>query len=149
MRLCQFPLFRLVPFGLATPVPSRVPGAWARAWPLVLVLGVACALPTQAWSGERADHDEAREALVRGQVMPLKQVLEQLARQRPGGHILEVELESKRGRWVYEIKQMEPGGQLVKLKLDARTGEVLNDPPPRRTSPRPPAVPLSGPQGTP
>jgi hypothetical protein len=81
--------------------------------------------PMGAWASGRQDHEQAREALARGQVMPLKSVLDQLARQRPGGHILEVELERSDGRWIYEIKQMDASGRLVKLKLDAQTGLLL------------------------
>jgi uncharacterized membrane protein YkoI len=42
------------------------------------------------------------------------------------GHVLEVELERKQGRWVYEIKSLEPGGRLVKRQLDAQSGEILH-----------------------
>lgn len=122
---------------LLSPTSTRPPTRCARwaVWVAVpsALLGVCLAFTLPAWasSDDRADHDAAREALVRGQVMPLKNVLEHLARQRPGGQILEVELEKKRGRWIYEIKQMSPSGQLVKLKLDAQTGELLNDQPTR------------------
>jgi uncharacterized membrane protein YkoI len=39
--------------------------------------------------------------------------------------VLEVELERKNGRWLYEIKLLRQGGGLLKLELDARSGEVL------------------------
>ncbi len=106
---------------------------------MALVLALASLAGPGAFASERRDHDEAREALARGQVMPLQRVLEHLARQRPGGHVLEVELEHTRGRWVYEIKQVDSGGQLVKLRLDARSGELLNE-----RSPRGPATPVQG-----
>jgi uncharacterized membrane protein YkoI len=78
-----------------------------------------------AVASETPDHEQARQAMVRGDVLPLKRVMEHLERQRSGGHILEVELEQDGGRWVYEIKQLEAGGQLVKVKLNAQTGELL------------------------
>ena len=78
-----------------------------------------------AWASDESDHERARQAMVRGDVLPLKRVMDHLERQRPGGHILEVELEQKGAVWVYEIKQLEPGGQLVKIKLNAKTGELL------------------------
>lgn len=99
-----------------------------RSWPVPMMLALVLLpglWPMGAWASGRQDHEEAREALARGQVMPLKSVLDQLARQRPGGHILEVELERSDGRWIYEIKQMDASGQLVKLKLDAQTGLLL------------------------
>lgn len=85
---------------------------------------VCAGLATTAQASDD-DHERARQAVVRGDVLPLKQVMEHLERQRPGGHILEVELEQKGSGWIYEIKQLEPGGQLVKLKLNAKTGELL------------------------
>jgi len=81
-----------------------------------------------ATSASDGDHERARQALLRGDVLPLAQVIQQLDRQRPGGQVLEVELEHKGGRWIYEIKQIEAGGELVKIKLDAKTGDMLSKP---------------------
>lgn len=91
-------------------------------------LGLVCACllgAGAALASDERDHEQARQAVVRGDVLPLQQLLHHLERQRPGGHILEVELEQKGSQWVYEIKQLEAGGQIVKVKLDARTGELL------------------------
>ncbi|HMS80762.1 MAG TPA: PepSY domain-containing protein, partial [Burkholderiaceae bacterium] len=65
---------------------------------------------------------EPRE--VAGVVLPLRTLVERLAREHPG-EVLEVELEREDGRWVYEIKLLQPGGRLVKLEVDAATGQVL------------------------
>jgi uncharacterized membrane protein YkoI len=87
-------------------------------WACVLAAGAALASSDD-------DHEQARRAVVRGEVLPLKQVLQHLERQRPGGQVLEVELEKEEGLWVYEIKQLETGGLIVKIKLDAKTGVLL------------------------
>ncbi|WP_396269434.1 PepSY domain-containing protein [Ideonella sp.] len=79
------------------------------------------------------DHEQARRAVARGEVLPLKQVLQHLEKQRPGGQVLEVELEKEEGLWVYEIKQLETGGLIVKLKLDAKTGVLLHAKPRRKS----------------
>lgn len=92
---------------------------------VVLCCGLAGCLSTPSAASDPQDHNLARQAVAQGQVLPLKTVLERLERQRPG-HVLEVELENKRGRWIYEIKQLESGGRLVKIRLDARTGELLD-----------------------
>ena len=81
--------------------------------------------PGMALASDDGDHERARQAMVRGDVLPLKRVMERLDALRPGGNILEVELEQHGGRWVYEIKQLEPGGQIVKIKLNAKTGDLL------------------------
>ena len=92
----------------------------AAAW-VVSVFALA-ALPASA-SG-KDDHEQARQAVQAGQVLPLPAVLERLQREVPG-QVLEVELEQKQSGWIYEIKLLTPAGQLTKVKLDARTAEVL------------------------
>lgn len=99
--------------------------ALCRRASVALCCGVAGCLPILSVASDPQDHDLARQAVAQGQVLPLKTVLERLELQRPG-HVLEVELENKRGRWIYEIKQLESGGRLVKIRLDARTGELLD-----------------------
>lgn len=91
---------------------------------------VAAALPGHA--GDSADHDRARRALEAGEILPLKTVLERLARDTPG-QVMEVELERRGERWIYEIKLLRPGGSLVKLKVDARDAAVI---PAREQRPR-------------
>lgn len=101
-----------------TPLPSRL--ARVAAW---LALGLM--LPAWSLADDRSDHNLARAAMESGQVLPLKTVLSQLERQRPG-NVLEVELERKARGWVYEIKQLEAGGQLARIKLDAQTAQILD-----------------------
>jgi uncharacterized membrane protein YkoI len=89
--------------------------------PLLLTSMLALAMaPARADS----DQDRARAAVQAGQVMPLKDLLTRLERDQPG-QVLEVELESDDGRWIYEVRLLQAGGRLVKLKLDARSGELL------------------------
>ena len=96
--------------------------------PLLRLLGAIVALVAALLPGAPAlaggDHDRARAAVQAGEVLPLKTVLERVARSHPG-EVLEVELEREDGRWVYEIKLLQAGGQLVKLEVDAATAEVL------------------------
>lgn len=73
---------------------------------------------------DRGDHERAREAVVAGQILPLRTVLERLEREQ-AGQVLEIELESAGTRWVYEVKLLQPDGQLLKLEVDAGTGEVI------------------------
>jgi uncharacterized membrane protein YkoI len=73
---------------------------------------------------DQHDHDRARHALVAGEILPLRTILEQLEREQPG-QVMEVELEQKHGVWIYEVKLLRPDTSLLKLKIDARTGEVV------------------------
>lgn len=70
------------------------------------------------------DHDRARAALERGEVMSLRHILERVEREHPG-KVIEVELEREHGRWIYEIRVLRDDGALVKLELDARDGSLL------------------------
>ena len=74
--------------------------------------------------GRKDDHDEARHALLAGEVRPLRQVLDDVARDFPGEPV-KIEFERDDGVYVYEIKLLQPSGAIVKLKIDARTGAVL------------------------
>ncbi|HQT20158.1 MAG TPA: PepSY domain-containing protein [Polynucleobacter sp.] len=70
------------------------------------------------------DHDKARKALESGQVLPLQQILQKISKDYPA-QVIEVELERKSNRWIYEIKQLSTDGSLSKLEVDAKTGVVL------------------------
>ena len=88
-----------------------------------LLAGVG--LPSHAaWAGDAGDHDRARQALVAGEILPLTTVLERIARELPG-QVMEVELERRGERWVYEVKVLRSGGALVKLLVDARDGTII------------------------
>lgn len=70
------------------------------------------------------DHDKARQAVESGQVLPLQKILQKISKDYPA-QVIEVELEQKRGAWIYEIKQMGSDGDLSKLEVDAKTGIVI------------------------
>ncbi len=70
------------------------------------------------------DHDRARQALVSGEVLSLRQVLDIIAAKYPGEPI-EIEFEDDDDLYVYEIKLLQPAGSVLKIKVDARTGEVI------------------------
>lgn len=89
---------------------------------IVMLMSILAIGPTQADDGH--DHDRARQALEAGEVLPLRAILERVERDNPG-QVMEVDLERKDGRWVYEIKLLRTGGSLVKLKVDARDGALL------------------------
>jgi uncharacterized membrane protein YkoI len=65
-----------------------------------------------------------RAALQRGEVLPLPKILA-IAQEQVPGDVIEVELESKRGALVYEIKVLTQSGRVREIKIDARNGKVL------------------------
>lgn len=76
------------------------------------------------WADDEDDHDRAREARERGEILSLVEVSER-ARARFPGRILEAELDRKGGRWVYELKILDPAGRLREVYVDAQNGALL------------------------
>ncbi|MCR6631852.1 MAG: PepSY domain-containing protein [Magnetospirillum sp.] len=70
------------------------------------------------------DHERAHRAVQAGEVLPLRTVLDNVARDFPGD-VIETELEEWHGRRVYEIKVISPEGNVLKLFYDARDGSLL------------------------
>ena len=68
--------------------------------------------------------DRVRALVEKGEILPLEEILR---RNQPdtSGRIIEIELEHKRGVYVYEIKVLRPDGRYRELKIDARTGAIL------------------------
>lgn len=72
----------------------------------------------------RHDHDRARRALEAGDILPLATLLERSGVEA-SGRLIEVELERKRGRLVYELKVLTPQGRVIEHYVDARSGQIL------------------------
>lgn len=79
---------------------------------------------SKSTSSSRFSHDDAREALRKGKVMPLTAILEIVAKRQPGT-VIAVDLETKHGRLIYEIDVITEDGRRRELRLDARGGEIL------------------------
>ncbi|MCB1546433.1 MAG: PepSY domain-containing protein [Hyphomicrobiaceae bacterium] len=72
----------------------------------------------------RLDPDDARKLMEKGDILPLEQIMKINERELTG-RIIEVELERKRGMFVYEIKILPPDGRRREFYIDARTGEII------------------------
>ena len=95
---------------------------------VLMALAVAAATAgTAAQAAERGhgDHDLARQALERGQVLPLRQVLDKIEREQRG-QVLKIEFEHDDGRYIYEIRLLQADGRMAKLKVDAVDGKLLS-----------------------
>lgn len=71
------------------------------------------------------DHDRARAALERGEILPLSRILAVVERE-VGGRIIEIDLDRDDGRYVYEVEAVSRDGRLVELSIDAATGAILD-----------------------
>lgn len=80
-----------------------------------------------AGSADDINQDEVLELRRSGQVMPLQDILGAIAKRYPQMQVLEVELESERGRYLYEIDILTAEGAARELEIDARNGAMLED----------------------
>lgn len=87
----------------------------------VAVAGILSGVPNLSHGSEQ---ELARQALERGEIRPLDQVL-RVARERVPGEVVKVELEREDGRWVYEIKILTESGKRREVEIDANSLEVL------------------------
>jgi uncharacterized membrane protein YkoI len=70
------------------------------------------------------DHLEARRLLESGEVMSLQSILDKYRTDYPG-RVIEVELEKKHGKIIYEIEIVDDNGEVRELYIDARNGDLL------------------------
>jgi uncharacterized membrane protein YkoI len=96
----------------------------SRLHPALVALSVLLCAASPARADEsRRDQDEAREAVERGAIRPLEEILAKL-RDRFPGEIVKIKLEREHGVWVYEFRLLDPRGRLREITVDAATGAV-------------------------
>jgi uncharacterized membrane protein YkoI len=103
-------------------VNNRVKGGMAAA--VLGVMGVVGVTTVTGALASSSDHERARSALQAGEIQPLIEILPKVTGDG-ADRVIEVELERKRGRWIYEFKTIEPNGMVRETKVDAKTAEIL------------------------
>jgi uncharacterized membrane protein YkoI len=96
-----------------------------RARSLILALSV-CVAATSVQAQERRrghDFEAARQAVERGEALPLTAILERVRGVLPG-EIVAVEIERQGGAWIYEFKVVDATGRRREVRVDALTGEI-------------------------
>ncbi|WP_424930898.1 PepSY domain-containing protein [Amaricoccus macauensis] len=71
------------------------------------------------------DYGRAREAVERGEILPLTEILERVEREH-GGRMIEIELELEGEGVFYELELIQPNGRVIEVLVDAATGETLS-----------------------
>ena len=90
----------------------------------MLMVLLICSLPATSALATPTDQERATQAVQAGEILSLRVILERLEQTQPGRV---VELEQKKGVWMYELKILKAGGRLQKLKVDAKTGEIISN----------------------
>jgi uncharacterized membrane protein YkoI len=92
---------------------------------LLIHITLVCALAVHGpASGQRRDHDKARDAVASGERLSLSTILARIETSH-GGRILEIERDTLAGREVYEIELLGDDGRVVELAVDAANGEII------------------------
>ena len=91
---------------------------------ILVLVALTAALSVLPGPCRGSEQDRARQALERGEIRPLDQVL-RVARERVPGEVVKVELEHEDGRWVYEIKILTEAGKRREVEIDASSLQVL------------------------
>jgi uncharacterized membrane protein YkoI len=129
------------PFVIAAVVLNIALGLLARLAPQVQTFFIA--IPGQILAGlallallplpspvhaddDDADHDRARAAVLRGEALPLDQILARLPL-REGERLIEAEFDREDGRWVYELEFLGTDGRVRELEVDALSAAILED----------------------
>ena len=72
---------------------------------------------------KQRDQDTTRQAVERGEIKPLADILAAIRGKLPG-EVVGVEIEQKRGRWFYEFRVADPKGRLFEVYVDAGSGAI-------------------------
>ena len=91
-----------------------------NAIPALLALAALAATAAQADD----DHRRARQALERGEILALTEILARVREHYPG-HVLETEFDVDAEGYRYELELLDEAGYVLEIELDATTGEIL------------------------
>lgn len=89
-----------------------------------LLMLFALSLMAQGVVQADEDHDQARRLKESGLILPLEQIIKAAQAEHPG-RVIEVDLESKKGRHVYEVELLDKQGKVWELYFDAVSGELI------------------------
>lgn len=94
--------------------------------PCLLAFAVALTSGVAAAQSIDQDHVAAREALRRGEILPLSRILP-IAEAAAPGDILKIHLvRHEEYGWRYRVRVLTAEGRLRMVRIDARTGRILD-----------------------
>jgi uncharacterized membrane protein YkoI len=86
----------------------------------IAITGIA---PAPSPAGARERHDAVRQAVERGDIRSLAEIMAAI-RDRLPGEVAGIEIEQKNGRWLYEFRVVDGKGRLFEVYVDAATAEI-------------------------
>ncbi len=103
---------------------KQAPSRWRHAALAVAVLMMTLQPALAQEDDPEPDHELARQALQRKEILPLDQVLAAI-RDRVPGEIVEIELEREKDRWIYEVEIIDEAGRMRDVLVDAKNAEII------------------------
>ncbi|MCJ2062391.1 PepSY domain-containing protein [Methylobacterium sp. J-088] len=94
----------------------------ARRTASLCLLAVLAGAPASA----SEDADRARQALEKGEIRPLDEILH-AAREAVPGDVVSVDLKRDDGRWRYKLRILGADGKRRTVKVDAGSAKILDD----------------------
>ena len=84
-------------------------------------------VPLAAFGQEpgRADFEIAQDAVAKGDILPLADILRQVQISHPG-RVIQVGIGESDGLIVYKVELVTADGRLIELELDAATGAIVD-----------------------
>lgn len=90
---------------------------------IVLLLALAVFAAEARADDHHRDHEMARQAVERGEIKPLAEILLTVRDKFPG-EVTSVKIEREGKRLIYELRIVGTQGRLLKLHVDAATGAI-------------------------
>jgi uncharacterized membrane protein YkoI len=92
---------------------------------IAAIVSAGLLVPGPAAHADRRDRDQdvARQAVERGEIKALADILAAVREKLPG-EVVGVEIERRDGRWFYELRVSGAKGRLFEVYVDARTGAI-------------------------
>lgn len=97
-----------------------------KGWRYVYFTALWLAVAGQA-AAHDLSHDEALKLHKKGKILSSQTFIDHALERHPKARLLELELEKKHHRYIYEVELLTVHGQVRELKFDARSGELLED----------------------
>jgi uncharacterized membrane protein YkoI len=92
-------------------------------WMMVLLLAIAGPAAGAQADDRKHDQDTVRQAVERGEIKALADILTAIRGKLPG-EVVGVEIEQKKGRWLYEFRVADKKGRLFEVYVDAQSGVI-------------------------
>ena len=93
-------------------------------WLFLATVAGTTSLPVHADHGD--DTRRVRELVEAGRILPLERLLA-MHGERLKGRLLDLELESEDGGYVYELELVGSDGVVREIEIDAASGEILDE----------------------